>query len=54
MKDLYDSTVLESLYISLNRELPKKYSLYLPQIKHSSGSASYGCYDNIFLFPQIV
>jgi hypothetical protein len=41
MKDLYDSTVLEPLYNCLNRELPKKCSLYLPLIKHSSGSASY-------------
>lgn len=41
MKDLYESTVLENLFNSLNREVAKKCSLYLPSIKHSPGSSIY-------------
>jgi hypothetical protein len=41
MKDLYDSTMLESLYNSLNRDVTKKFGLYMPTIKHSQISINY-------------
>ncbi len=41
-KELYESTALENLYMSLNREISKKCALYLPSIKHSPESSSYG------------
>lgn len=48
MKDLYDNTVLETMYLSLNREIPKKCSLYSPIIKHAPSSSSYGNLDMKF------
>jgi hypothetical protein len=42
VKDLYDNTVLEVLYNQLNREIPKKCSLFMPSIKHSPTSSIYG------------
>ncbi len=42
MKDMFDSTVLESLFNSLSREVSKKCALYMPSIKHSAASADYG------------
>jgi len=41
MKEMYDSTILENLFISLNREVAKKCSLYMPSIKPSPNSANY-------------
>lgn len=41
MKELYESTILESLFTSLNREMPKKCGLYMPSIKHSPTSSVY-------------
>ena len=41
MKEMYESTILENLYISLNREVAKKCSLYMPNIKPSINAASY-------------
>ena len=38
-KDLYDSTVLENLHLSLEREVGKKCSLFMPSIKHSPTSS---------------
>ena len=34
--------MLENLFVSLNREISKKCALYLPSIKHSPESSSYG------------
>jgi hypothetical protein len=39
MKDLYDSTVLQTLHLKLDEELRKKCSLYMPSIKHSPNSS---------------
>ncbi|CAF0716460.1 unnamed protein product [Brachionus calyciflorus] len=41
MRDLYDSTILDNLFQSLNREMPKKCGLFLPTIKHSKVSSLY-------------
>lgn len=41
IKDMYDSTVLENLYISLSREVGKRCSLYMPLVKPSVNSANY-------------
>jgi len=41
MKDMFDSTVLESLFNSLSREVAKKCALYMPSIKHSASSSEY-------------
>lgn len=41
MKEMYESTILENLYISINREVAKKCSLYMPNIKPSINAASY-------------
>jgi len=41
MKELYDSTILDNLYTSLNRQVSKKCFLYLPSIKHSPHSTDY-------------
>lgn len=36
MKDLYDSTILEQLYITLKNEIDKKYPIKAPVIKNSN------------------
>jgi hypothetical protein len=41
MKDLYDSTICENLYLKLNREVARKCALFLPSIRHSEVSSIY-------------
>lgn len=41
MRDLYDSTILENLYLSLNKEMPKKCALFMPSVKASKVSSAY-------------
>ena len=41
MRDLYDSTILENLYLSLNKEMSKKCALFLPSVKPSKVSLNY-------------
>lgn len=41
MKEMFDSTILDGLFTSLNREVAKKCALYMPTIKHSATSADY-------------
>lgn len=41
MKNMFDSTILDNLYNSLNREVAKKCTLYMPSIKHSPESSVY-------------
>lgn len=41
MRDLYDSTILENMFQSLKREMPKRCGLFMPSIKHSKVSSMY-------------
>lgn len=48
MKDMFDSTVLENLYVSLNREISKKCFLFMPNIKQSPSSTYYSNNNSTF------
>lgn len=41
IKDMFDGTVLDNLFNSLNREIPKKCGPYQPLLKHSPSSSAY-------------